>query len=281
MVIDMKFRLIILCICLFVQGTLSYGQAVFSFREGLLNPGFGVDYAYFGTDSTDINRLEVYYRIFNSDLMFVKDGNDFAANYEVSISIFDKGKRPIKSETVSRESRIHEYARTLSSVDFRVGQIDFYLEPGDYKVEYRLQDINSGDVISNDFKVKLSRFDNKFPQLSGVEFIYELDSLRTDTVFSKRGLTIIPDVTRIFGGDTTSVLEYYFEIFRGTGNSEKVMVETNLHDRNKNRVDQTREELTLSDNYTPVIRTYPLRSLKAGDYYLEISRNFTQRQKRS
>ena len=251
-------------------GTIARGQFLYSHLSGFENTKFHVDYSQFRGEGEDLSRLEVYYKIFNADLLFVKETDLFRAAYDIHISVFNKKGRIVASEVIEKETTVREYARTQAPNDFRIGQVNFNLPGEKYKVECRLIDKNSGDQTSRDFKVELDNFDSRRPQLSGIQFLLTVDSTLIDSAFVKNGYSYIPDVHRYYGGDTSATVKIYYEIYKSRSDKDEIPVVLQVIDRKKNWVYRDSVDVTFDSG--GIIRRYeeiPLRGFKSGEYTIE------------
>ncbi|MCP4632794.1 MAG: hypothetical protein GY855_07690, partial [candidate division Zixibacteria bacterium] len=88
---------------LIVLTALSSGQSVLTNKRNTIISEFRADYSEFYDISTGKSRLEIYYQVFNSDLLFIRKGESFTANYSISVSIYNKKNIPIISETKDKE----------------------------------------------------------------------------------------------------------------------------------------------------------------------------------
>jgi len=266
----MRFAIVSVVVCLMLIST-GLSQSIYSYKKpGLHDPQFQVDYAFFKGEKRELIRLEVYYQIYNRDLLFVKDSGGYRADYTISVAIYDDDGIPIDNESRDKEIFVGQYSRTLAPRDFRTGQINFDLPPSKYKVDCHLIDNNSAKIIKRDFEVKLDEYDGRNPELSGIEFVMLIDTTIYDTVFVKNGKTVIPNVRRIFGGDTTSTLKFFFEIYPGKEKQEKILVETRLLDRRLDNKYNDTATVFFGNERIGQIRSVPMRNLKAGEYTVEI-----------
>ncbi len=266
-----KIRLFFLITAIVILSPLSQGQSVYSLREGVTKPMFSLDYASFKGDTDELNRLEIYYRIYNSDLLFVKKGEEFEADYEIVVAVYDKKGRPIATKTFSRSMTTDEYSRTMSSKDFRIGQVTFEVPPEEYKIQCLLTDKNASKTYKREEKADLTKYDNHNPQVSEIEFVHAVEPAGEDTTFTKGDKDYIPDVRRIYGGDTTATVRAYFEIYQGSGGDNETHAVISLINFNDNIA--YKDEVTVSFDSTdrvPMYREIPLKNIKAGEYDFQV-----------
>ncbi len=265
----MRFLKTTLAICglLLLLPLFASGQTVYSLQQGITEPLFSADYASFRTGDVSMNRLEIYYLIFNSDLAFVKRESVFYADYEIIVAVYDKKNRPIASKTFTRSISTDEYSRTLSTSDYRIGQVTFEVAPEQYKITCDLNDKNAGNSVRRELKAELTKYDNRNPQISDIQFVHAVEPSGEDTTFTKGNMDYVPVVRRIYGGDTTATVRAYFEIYRGSGEETDVTLLVDLVDFNENSVYHDEERISF-DNGTAVTQYYeiPLKGIKGGEY---------------
>jgi len=271
----LNFGLIIILIVV-IGASIGYSQNTYDFDNELAQRYFVVDYAQFKSDENGLNRLEIYYKLFNSCLQFAKDGDNYKAEYEIAITIYDDDNRQMTAFTVDKSIIFQSYVSTTSSLDYRISQINRKLPPGKYTIDLLVSDKNSGMKIKRCIKPKLLKYDNKNPQLSGIEFIQAVDVEIIDTVFRKGDMTVIPNVGSDFTGDSSASLLYYFEIYRGSKSKGDYPAVTRILDHRHNplysdtitiRFDEDDE----SDEPIRQIRQIAIKDLKSNDYTLEVS----------
>jgi hypothetical protein len=108
--------------------TAAYGQV------GLRPAAFYTDFAAFATDSAGINKLEIYYKIFTSQLLYARQQDEFVAHYSVNAVIKKQGKQITAAE---KEGFLHEskIENTTGTKDYIVNSFKFLLPPGKYQIK--------------------------------------------------------------------------------------------------------------------------------------------------
>lgn len=255
---------------LIILTSLLAGQTLVANRQKVTAAEFRVDHSEFYDITQQKSRLELYYQVFNSDLLFIRDGDKFRASYSITVTVNNKNNIPIASETRDKEIITYQYTRTVSRIDFRTGQIDFYLSPGKYKIECFLLDNNSKKSSKKKFAFTAHKFSRQNPQVSGFEFVFAVDSAVYDSTFLKSGMTIIPNVGRIYGEDTTSVFSYYFEIYRGENEANDVLIETRLLNRKLKTIHFDSVTAIFDGPLIAQYRQIGLKEFRGGEYTLEI-----------
>ena len=266
------FSLLLYSIGGLAGGTL-LGQDIESPKNAFDRNVFFVDHAQFRSDQPNLSRLEIYYKIYTSSLQFVRDANHYQASYEIGVTILDRDDRQVTASTKDKNIIVDSYIQTVAETDFRTSQMNWLLPPGKYKVECQLLDKNTGLSSKKVLKVELPEYESKTPQISSVEYVQAVDTALIDSVFGKGVLTVIPAVTREFGGDSTASLVYYQEIYQGVEKKENVLIETKILDSKLSTVyhDSLTSPFNAGENILRQIREVRLSHMKSGDYVLQIS----------
>jgi GWxTD domain-containing protein len=264
----LRYGLLVALFCLLAINVI--GQTSQPRKDNVRGLDFQTDYATFKSQSTDSVQLEIYYRIFNRAIQFIKIGELFKANYEVSVVIFDDNGRQVKSFTKSREMTVNDYARTISGHDFRTSQINFFLAKGKYQADCTLIDRNSGESAKRVLKFSIPQYDSSDPIISGIEFLGTIDTILYDSLFIKGGQTMIPSVSREYSGDSAAVLLYYHEIYKGEKGKDVIKIETQILDRNIDAVYRDTLTSPFGDNIIKQVRKISLSDIKAGQYTLHV-----------
>jgi len=233
--------------------------------------GFHVDYSWFDSNQEGKVLLEVYYKVFNKYLTFVRESGDYQATYEVTIALYSGRDEQIDGHVKQRSFTVPSYSKTLSDVDFRVSQVNFLVPPGKYKIKSTLTDKNAGTSVEREMKVELDDFDSRHAELSGVEFVYVVDSARDNSPFNKDKWSIIPSVIRSYGGDSVVPLLYYHEIYQGQDGREEVFIDTRVLNHKYDAVYYDTLTSIFYDNIIRQIRHVTLSGIPSGDYYLDIT----------
>jgi GWxTD domain-containing protein len=251
----------------------SHSQDILPVEDFSGRGGYYLDYAQFKSDHDDLNRLEIYYKIFNSNLQFIRKGRKFQADYELTLTVYDNDGRQIMALSRDRSYAVPDYERTVSTDDFRVSQFNLLLSPGKYKTELHLLNKNSGSDIGRTIKSNLVRYDNRGPMLSGIELAQMVDSTATDSPFVKRDIMVIPSVNRVYSGDSTANLLYYYEIYQGTEKYDEIVVKTQIHNRKMDIVfrDSLITKLKEGENVIRYVREISLYGFRSGEYTLNIA----------
>ena len=237
------------------------------------NDYFLTEYAVFKDDTTSMLRLEIYYQIYNPALNFTKEDSLYVADYEISVDIF-KNKKQVGSYLQVKKVTLLDKKRVFSSYDYRTNQVNFVLEPGKYEVKITLSDPNSLLVLNKKFKVKLKEFKSKYPALSDVELIQLIAPTRdAPTVFDKGSMTMVPSVSHNYGSNNEDKLKlyFYFEIYEGKEDFEKIRIETVLRHFTKGMIYRDSLSSEFKGGGIRQFREISMEDLPAGEYELIVT----------
>jgi GWxTD domain-containing protein len=235
-------------------------------------PTFFVDWAGFkGKDSTT-SRLEIYYQVFHFGLQFKKIDALYKAYYTFAITITDPNGRQIYAQEQERNITVAEYWKTTSRFDYRISQFNCDLQPGNYTVMCRLTDESNKNITNRNFKITLKSFKNSNPIASNIQFVQAVNGNDSGmTVFSKGDLSVIPSPSRYFGGDDSSKLLYYFEIYPGESNTDQVKVETVIRSLIRGFFYRDTMSVSLKSDMVRQLRDISIDSWHPGEYEMEVT----------
>jgi GWxTD domain-containing protein len=244
-------------------------QTDFGYLEEGGGPVFSVDYASFREETGEKYRLEVYYKIFNNKLTFVKSDGKFKASYEIQLSVLNKVNKQVTGTSKEEEYTLHTYEETQSPADFLINMIDLALYSGRYKMRIKFIDRNSGSesTLEKNFIIP-SRSNNKV-MFSDIEFIREFsDSTQTST-FGKRGKKAIPSVDRNFG-DSDPTLRIYYEIYGVPKESLKYDLAYEIYDPSHNFSRRETTQVQIGPETFYRFDSLSLAGVPGGNYFLSI-----------
>ncbi|MFH0931130.1 MAG: GWxTD domain-containing protein [Candidatus Zixiibacteriota bacterium] len=209
----------------------AFSQTDFGYPEEREEVVVFSDYAYFsengsaGKEGEEDNwRLEVFYKVFNHRLTFVKEQDKFKASYEVEIVLFSKNKQ-FTASSQEEEYVVEGYQETQSSSSFLINQVDLSVPAGEYKLSLKLIDHNSKQVLKSEQQINLPSQKSNEPVFSGVELARSVEENQDSPKFTKRGKKVIPSVSNIFG-DPEDFLWVYFELYnlKATGPEDHLII---------------------------------------------------------
>ncbi len=228
-----------------------------------------VDFASFRQENTDKVRLEVYYKIFNHHLSFVKKGDDFVAEYEIQAKVLGKNHRQVSGNILSEEYDVPLYKETVSPLNFIINQLNLEVPPGQYKLEIVFTDKNSNQTGTYNFDLKVRDYRKKSLELSDLEFAQVASDSGFASKFDKLGKKVIPKVQLIYGGEDQN-LWFYYEIYKNRPNPVSLEVTYEILDFLHNSLHQESEKITLDQVSLSRIKSLDLSKIAPKRYTLVV-----------
>jgi len=128
--------------------------------SGILNipgearPGFSLDTAAFlRGDGNEV--LDIVFQTKNSELVFVRTGTGFRADFELTIVVYDRKGKQITGDVWNLAKYASDYDETKTEAVF-THRASFPLSPGKYELTARMRDLTSHrtSVLTRDLEVK-------------------------------------------------------------------------------------------------------------------------------
>jgi GWxTD domain-containing protein len=230
------------------------------------------DYAYFRSDDSALIRLELYYQIHHRGLAFVLSGGRYTADFELLATVQDRDDKIVHSYTRDRRIVLGADEEARTRVDFRTSQINMDLPPGKYRARFTLKDRTSGQVTTREMDIKLDELYDKDPRLSEIEFAQAFQGQTEESsIFSKRDLLVVPSVHRTYGSQADDRIAYYFELYPGTDELVKVVLETRVRHYRRGLLYRDTIHIALGDQPERQLREISVEDLLPGEYELSIS----------
>ncbi|MDD4050837.1 MAG: GWxTD domain-containing protein, partial [candidate division Zixibacteria bacterium] len=250
--------------------TVVWGQTGYRPKYEFGEARFAVDAVDFRSDTTGINDVEVYFKVFNDALSYRKTDSGYLAEYEVVIVVEGDDGRQIASQTKNGRIDAANFAETKRSGDFIINVVNFTLPAQDLSVRAILTDKTAQN--SQEEKVTLKKRDYwaKYPVLSRVQFARDISPITVESKFNKDGMRVIPNVVRLYGRDNDSILQFYEEIYPGESTDKYCKLITRIYHRTRGTVHA--DTLLLGD-LTAVQKehhTIDVSNLAPGDYELDL-----------
>ena len=235
------------------------------------DPRFAIDAVDFRSEHEEVNTIEVYYKIFYNVLSYQKFDDGFKADYQVSIVIEGENDEQIEAVVNDGTVTLGTYAETRREDDFLVNMIATTCGPQDVKIRATLSD-GEGNIIAEDEK-ELDRrnYWDKYPSISRIEFAKEIEPASKDSKFNKNDRRVIPGVSRLFGGESDSLLRFYCEVYPAQNSDRYMKLITTLYLRTKGRMYADTLELNDFDSTVRVFRQININDLHPGDYQVELA----------
>lgn len=226
---------------------------------------FFVDYASFPYRGR-IYRTELYYQIPYNEITYQAQGDSLISHYLVIFNIRSQDLQ--HTDTISKTAVLRSYkaakARDISMID----QHGIFLMPGEY--DYRVTLSCSSKIRTVKGKISLPEIEKEYILLSDLELAVAAYPDTTPTSFTKFGLTVVPNPSRIFGGRWQAIYPY-FEIYNLKPDSNSYTVNYSIMDAKEKVVRKTKERSQKVFTAQNEVIGINISGLKEGSYTLEVA----------
>ena len=257
----------------FFYSTFAFGLASAQTDFGYLQEGGGplffVDYASFREEIGEKYRLEVYYKIFDRGLTFVKYDNQFRASYEVELLVLNKVNKQVTGTSMEEDYVVDTYEETQSPDDFLINMMNLSLYSGRYKLRIKFIDGNSGSQSVFEKNFTIPSWTSKKTMFSDIEFIRELSDSNEKSKFNKRGKEVVPSVDRNFG-DPDPTLSIYYEIYGGPKEAGEYDLVYEIYSLGHRFSLQETVRVEIGPRTFYRFESFPLEGFSEGDYVLAV-----------
>jgi GWxTD domain-containing protein len=225
-------------------------------------PFFNLDLASFRAEKPKETRLEIYLKIMNDELQFVKVAADsFRAVYEVSAIILDQDDFQVNGKIWRDTVAVKGFETTNSRQLFDATKAGFNLPPGKYRVNIGVMDMDTRRTSFRKTSLALRDFSEAKLLVS--------DVLIADAIGRDSSGNLIPHPQVTAPRQEKSQLFAYFEIY-DAGKDKEYKTSYVLKNPEGNKVFQKEVTVRHSGQITPVILELPNASLAHGVYFIRV-----------
>ncbi|MBD3387012.1 GWxTD domain-containing protein [candidate division KSB1 bacterium] len=208
--------------------------------------------------------LHIYTSVEFDEIQFVKVGDGFEGEYELSAIILDDGEQ-IDGRIWKEEVYVKEYDQTNKRAYYHHSEQSFELDPGKYDISVMIEDLESGRSNKYDSEIKIKNFAKEDLALSDVIF---LSSDNPDSITSQNTMPIISDKDKGFRGEILA----YFEIYNPKNQTE-VDIKYSMYGHSTKENITGEYVKTIDGLRSAEILKIPADSLLVDKYTLEIEAN--------
>lgn len=212
--------------------------------------------------------LEVYLMVQRDRLKFVQGEDGFEALCEITANLSSPDSL-ISTTTwqfVDRINRLDEITPSQKLPDIVV----YNVAPGDYQIECRIQDLNSGNVSTRSLDLSLHSYSDSSLSLSNIELATRLQKSEGRGKFIKNGFLVVPNPERLYGV-SLPMLYYYAEIYNLVPSEQDFSVDRCILNSAREEVKRLPEKRRHKVGASVVdVDGISVASLESGTYYLEL-----------
>jgi len=228
---------------------------------------FNVDFASFVSDSAGLNLLEVYYQVYSSHLLHVREDSKYVAKYSI-VTIIKEGNRQISAKEAENTLYSDSYEEANNQKNYVIDMAKFYLPPGKYEVRVTLNDLNASSTVPLEADLQVPKYNLDQPDISQIEFIRLVENVGEPSVFDKNNWHLIPSCTRRYGDDFL-YLKFYYEYYDQNQNDDSIKFVYEVRDH-KNKIMISKQADKLKTEFHGFFDSLSLENLKPGNYTLHV-----------
>ena len=191
-------------------------------QSGRINPSLAVvDIVTSRGATVDSTRVDCYYRLSNELFSFVRSGDRYAARFELSLIVIDDDDYQVTAETI-RDSVLVDTEVEMRVMDHsRAKLYTTYLPPGKYDLEIKLYDQDTGSQHDMARPFEVPDYYKDRLSVSDIQFAGLVLEGSSNVGLERRGIRIVPNLTRAFGEDHTDMYIYYEVYSDAAGEAEQ------------------------------------------------------------
>jgi GWxTD domain-containing protein len=224
------------------------------------SPAYFQDFLNFASHQAGKTRLDVFIQVPYTSIQFVKSGNDFVANYMVTVSIYDEDKEKLMQEKSWSESvKTSDFNQTQSKNNSNLSMKSFYLTPAKYYIRTYIEDQDSKRQTSskNFYTVR---------DLSGTLSLSDIMLISKWSEVEKNR-KIVPNISRNVAAQKG--IEFFFEIYSEI--PQKVQLKYSITDKKENVLFEDTQQKQLDTGTTQIFHTLNDTTLSLGGYVLTVN----------
>lgn len=255
-----KFIFLLILICASFNGTLN-SQNEFPPVELPDLPQFYFDALCYDSDEIGITRLDIYIEVPYESVNFTKEGDNFHASYEISLSVYDSIETLIDEKWWTEKLEVKDYNQTVSPTTSNLSQRSFPLAPGLYYVAVQIKDNETNKLFRQKKKVNVRRFYDMPFSLSDIMLV---SNLKIDS-----GKTIVfPNISGNVG-NLRDTFYLFFETYNKIDTGSAYFL-ANIHNMKGDIVQSDSFEYQIGIKKQSCFHKVVTSKLIAGDYLLQI-----------
>ncbi len=229
--------------------------------EDIGTPKFFFDALGFASNDSGNSRLDIYTQITYEGLSFVKQGNIFAAKYELTIDIYDAKKNLIREKIINDGINTSDYDETISTKIYKLNQQSFNLLPQKYVVSVQVRDNETNKSFRINRDIELRDFTKRPLEVSDMMILNKL------TIENEKK-SIVPNISgNVVELDNFFIL--FFEIYNRANVDSVQILSSVFNEKEKFIRADTAIQILKSGNNSVFVKVSTL-NLPMGTYQLKL-----------
>ena len=179
-------------------------------EQGNINRGLAVvDIVTARGAAVDSTRVDCYYRLSNELFNFVKSGDRFVARFELSLLVIDDDDYQVTAETMQDSVVVESDVETRVMDQSSAKLYTIYLPPGKYDLEIKLYDMDTASQKDMAKPFEVPDYYKDRLSVSDIQFAGLVMKDSSNVGLDRRGIRVVPNLSRAFGEDHTDMYVYY------------------------------------------------------------------------
>jgi GWxTD domain-containing protein len=202
-------------------------------------------------------RLDVFAHVGYELLSFVKEGDQYDASYEMTVTLYDTDDALVTEKLWTEEITGLSFAESVSPDAYKLSQKSVVLDPGRYSVSVNMRDMETNKSRRLVRSVRV-------PDYTAAEF--GMSDVLLISRITERGerRSIVPNITENVG-NVPGAFYVFFEIYNRMG-VDSVLLFTDILDKKKERVSVQDTLLVLEPGRNDALVKVDHGKLPLGDY---------------
>lgn len=261
---EMKNFVLILLILI---SNITFAQVEASSPRSYSDPQFYFNVLNFaGELNPNESRADIYIQIPYEYLQFVKEGENYVANYEIIVNVSTIKGKYVAEKVWTQKVVAENFEQTISKAFLDIAQVFLNLPFGDYKISVQVIDLDTKFGLKKDGYITIRNFVKNPITISDLMLV-------SSVKFENNQKIIVPNVSNTITSNTTQNFYLFFEIYNNTNNSDSLSI---VYKINKIK-GRKKEQITIrtgriSDFIKPgknsIILEVPELRLGFGDYII-------------
>ncbi|CUS78461.1 GWxTD domain-containing protein [Candidatus Kryptobacter tengchongensis] len=220
--------------------TSAFAQVETSTPRSYAIPQFYFNALNFAGDMTQgESRVDIYIQVPYEYLQFVKEGDYYVANYEITVNVSTLKGKYVTEKAWTQKVVADNFDQTISRAFWDISQAFLNLPFGDYKITVQVMDLDTKRGFKKEGIVSVRNFAKNPITIS--------DLMMVSSVKSENGIrTIIPNVSNTVTSAENKNFYLFFEVYNNTDVSDSINITYKITKIKKRK----KEQLTVHNGTT-------------------------------
>lgn len=215
-------------------------------------------------NNPDSVALDILTSIPVNELIFVKDGDNFAANMEISIYAMDEDKSVTNSVILVQKVVLESFNATKNRDNMHLTRAQLIVTPGEYNIVVQLVDKENNKRFNNQLEVEIKSVDKEKLSLSGITLVDHWN------ISLEGKLEIVPIFDNRMNEERDSI-QIHFSVWNPDGIAHDASIELALWTAEDEELLANTWTKLLSPGYNPYVLGLPTADLEKRPQKLNLT----------